>query len=445
MLRIAIFKQEDMILTAVIDAADDRTVEIRADREHIPGTALGDIVTARIDRIEQGLGAVFVSLPGDEKGYLPLSELGQAFFTRRGSSLKYCQGDELLVQVRQESLKGKAITVTTELSLTDTLVVAGCRGFAQSNPCGDQTRLSVSETPNARGKPARPSTPAGSRSPEIRVSKKLTAPERNALRELMGEAQFPDAGCRRWILLRTAAAALLEEEDGPERLLGQAGSALETLEGIIARAPFLSAGTVHRKAPEPFLARIRNFPADQVEKVITDDAQLYAQLEESLGASYRLEFYDDRMVSLYSLYRMRWRMDEATGRIAHLRSGGNLIIEPTQAMTVIDVNTGKTVMKKQADREEELLKANLEAARECARQIRLRNLSGIIMVDFINMREKEHNRRLMEELRRLLAADPVETKAVDMTKLGLVEITRKKTEKPLHESMRGFSDCGAGD
>ena len=105
---------------------------------------------------------------------------------------------------------------------------------------------------------------------------------------------------------------------------------------------------------------------------------------------------------------------------------------------MIDVNTGKSdgSRKKGTDKEKEILKLNLEAAGEAARQIRLRNLSGIIVIDFINMRERAHETLLMEHLKGLLAKDPVETKLIDMTKLGLVEITRKKIERPLWESMR---------
>ena len=100
-------------------------------------------------------------------------------------------------------------------------------------------------------------------------------------------------------------------------------------------------------------------------------------------------------------------------------------------MTVIDVNTGKNTDKKTAS--ETYLRTNLEAAEEIAVQLRLRNLSGIIVVDFIDMKEKAQNEELMRRLRQCLAADPVKTVLVDMTPLGLVEITRKKTLRPLHE------------
>ena len=107
------------------------------------------------------------------------------------------------------------------------------------------------------------------------------------------------------------------------------------------------------------------------------------------------------------------------------------MIQPTEALTVVDVNTGK--FEKGKEKEAAVRKVNLEAAEETARQIRLRNLSGIIIVDFINMKEEASKKQVMEKLRRCLAADPVQAQVVDMTKLNLVEITRKKVEKPLLE------------
>ena len=120
---------------------------------------------------------------------------------------------------------------------------------------------------------------------------------------------------------------------------------------------------------------------------------------------------------------------------AWLKTGGYLIIQPTEALTVIDVNSGKTAAKarSRAQSEEGAVKVNMEAAREAARQIRLRNLSGIIIIDFINMGSEEHTRQLLHEFRFHLSKDPIQTSLVDITPLGLVEVTRKKVRRPLYE------------
>lgn len=116
-----------------------------------------------------------------------------------------------------------------------------------------------------------------------------------------------------------------------------------------------------------------------------------------------------------------------------MKSGAYLVIQPTEALTVIDVNTGKYESKKK--RQDTYLKINLEAAGEIARQLRLRNLSGIIVVDFINMDSQEAKQELMEYLEACLRQDRIKTVLVDMTVLNLVEITRKKVRKPLAEQM----------
>ena len=146
-----------------------------------------------------------------------------------------------------------------------------------------------------------------------------------------------------------------------------------------------------------------------------------------------LRFYEDDF-PLTALYHLETILSQALSKTVWLKSGGNLVIEPTEALTVIDVNTAKSVSKKAS--EETYLKTNLEAAGEIAVQLRLRNLSGIIIVDFIDMKEEESRKTLLAALRRAIAADPVKTVLVDMTPLGLVELTRMKIRRPLYEQAR---------
>ncbi len=125
-------------------------------------------------------------------------------------------------------------------------------------------------------------------------------------------------------------------------------------------------------------------------------------------------------------------MKEALGRKVWLPCGGYLIIEPTEAMIVIDVNSGKTEGKGKKS-SDFILKVNLEAAKEVARQLRIRNYSGMIMVDFINMESEEDRKKLLDSLDAWLSEDKIRTRLVDMTALGIVEITRQKISKPLSD------------
>ena len=183
---------------------------------------------------------------------------------------------------------------------------------------------------------------------------------------------------------------------------------------------------------------LRNTYTADLTSIITDDPQIYNSLEHYLKENdlqnlSKLRLYQDDLLPLYKLCRLEREIDLATSRQVWLKSGGNLVIVPTEALTVIDVNTGKYSGKKQ--RRETLKTINLEAAKEAARQIRLRNLSGIILIDFINMENKEDQKELLAFLESRLFADPVKTRLIDMTKLELVEITRKKVHKTLKEQI----------
>ena len=136
------------------------------------------------------------------------------------------------------------------------------------------------------------------------------------------------------------------------------------------------------------------------------------------------------MISLSKLYSIETHLEEALSKKVWLPCGGYLIIEPTEAMVVIDVNSGKTDPRDKKNTDY-FLKVNLEAAKEIARQLRLRNYSGMIMVDFINMENKYHKEKLIKDFDLFLKEDRIPTRLIDMTALGIVEITRKKISKPL--------------
>ena len=175
-------------------------------------------------------------------------------------------------------------------------------------------------------------------------------------------------------------------------------------------------------------------------QVITDDAEIQAQLKNYRERSMnfdgiQLRYYEDARVSLTSLYSIETQLSQLTARQVWLKCGGYLVIDHTEAMTVIDVNSGKCIRK---DSPEELIQlVNKEAGEEVFRQLRLRNLSGMILVDFVNIKDKEQREQFFQELRTMAQQDPVPTKVHDITALGIVEITRKKVSHPLVEQLQG--------
>ena len=174
-------------------------------------------------------------------------------------------------------------------------------------------------------------------------------------------------------------------------------------------------------------------------QVITDDAEIQAQLKQEQERpmnfdEVQLRYYEDTRVSLAALYSKETYLSQLTARRVWLRCGGYLVIDHTEAMTVIDVNSGKCIRK---DSPEELIQlVNKEAGEEVFRQLRLRNLSGMILVDFLNIRDKEQREQFFQELRRMAQQDSVPTKVHDITALGIAEITRKKLSHPLSEQLQ---------
>ena len=160
------------------------------------------------------------------------------------------------------------------------------------------------------------------------------------------------------------------------------------------------------------------------------DVEIVTDIPEVTEAISEIPLYTDEY-TLTLRYSLASLLEKTLSKRTYLKSGAYLVIEPTEAMTVIDVNSGKSIKGKNA--EEQFLKINIEAAKEIARQLRLRNISGIVMIDFINMKEESHNHELMKNLAEYVRTDPVRTTVVDMTKLGLVELTRQKGKRALHE------------
>ena len=179
-----------------------------------------------------------------------------------------------------------------------------------------------------------------------------------------------------------------------------------------------------------YIEYLHHIADTEYEEIVTDNQAIYEALQTLYKGNLKIRFYNDAF-PLIKLYSVESKMEELFAKKVHLKSGANLIIEYTEAMTVIDINTAKCNTKK--DKDSLNYKINLEAAQEIARQLRLRNLSGIIVVDFINMENEQHQTELIFELKKLLKQDSVPCNYVDITALGLIVIKRKKVQKPIYE------------
>lgn len=399
-----------------------RAVEIHCDPLQ-PEYILGSIYIGKIKNIAKNIGAAFVEIAPDMVCHLALDDMKRPVYTKKGSSALPQAGDELLVQIAREGMKTKLPSVTTNLSLHGKYVLL-TTGKGKNSV---SAKLSKSEKERLL------SLAAGYTDPEPARETGQTADCLNPSDEPGAKPRLID---RYSWLFRTNAGKAPDD-----LLLRDMAQLLKSYEELMAHAQYRSCFSCLFREPAAYLRRLSDLYDSEAGQILTDDEELYRGIEDYLKKRQpedlaKLSLYQDPLISMKKFYSLETQLAQALQERVWLKSGGYLVIQPTEALTVIDVNTGKFEGGKK--REAAFLKINLEAAAEIARQLRLRNLSGIIIVDFINMEEEESRKLLLSELSLALRRDPVRTTLVDMTKLFLVEITRQKREKALAESVKAY-------
>ena len=394
--KLIIVRYQGRILTALME--NGRAAELHCDEEQ-RNSLLGNIYIGKVKNIVKNIRAAFIEIENGIQCYYSLSDNKDPIYIKKGSSKDMQAGDELLVQVCRENLKSKPPAVSSNLNFTGNYLVLT----------------------------------TGNKS--TGMSSKLTQEEKKRLKEYLA----PYLDSRFGFIVRTNAR---EVDQGT--FVAEARLLKELYETVMQKARFRTCFSIlHRNNPTTWLSTLRDIYKENLSQIITDDEALYGKIKEYLHQYQRedeekLTFYQDDLLPLMKLYSLESAVENALKERVWMKSGAYLVIQPTEALTVIDVNTGKyDGHKKQQDT---FLKINLEAAREIAVQIRLRNLSGIIVIDFINMESGEYRRQLMEEFDRILKKDPVKTTLVDMTALSLVEVTRKKVRRPFWEQIRSLKN-----
>jgi ribonuclease E len=263
------------------------------------------------------------------------------------------------------------------------------------------------------------------------ISKRLEDAERKRLRRIVDAVRPEGHG----LIVRTAAAGASEEELGND-----VARLVEQWESIAAQATKGQGPALLYREPAIAVRVIREELNREYRAVVIDDLALYEQVREYVGAvnpelADRVEYFDPEAEALpvFERYHVHEQLHKALDRKVYLPSGGSLVIDRTEALTVIDVNTGKNVGT--TNLEETVYRNNLEAAEEVARQLRLRDIGGIIVIDFIDMEIRENRDKVGSALRSALARDKTRTQVFDISELGLVEMTRKRVSEGLIESM----------
>ena len=367
---------------------DGKATEIRC---YEADSILGNVYRARVSNLSPNINAAFVDIKKGESCYLSMDDY-------HGEKLKV--GDLVTVQVVRDKIKTKRYAVTTDISLQGDYAVTTL--FA---PVGVSSKI----TDSARKKELKT------------LMQNLLIAEQDAqfylaegnVAEIERIKKLTFGGIIRTQAEHAEDAAITREIEGQARLLYS----------IMKKSEYATQYTCLYHTEVEYIKDIRRMHALQDVEIVTDIPEVTEAISE-------IPLYTDEY-TLTLRYSLASLLEKTLSKRAYLKSGAYLVIEPTEAMTVIDVNSGKSIKGKNA--EEQFLKINIEAAKEIARQLRLRNISGIVMIDFINMKEESHNHELMKNLAEYVRTDPVRTTVVDMTKLGLVELTRQKGKRALHE------------
>lgn len=395
------------------------------------GGKIGAVYIGKIKNIVKNIDACFVEIADDEICFLSMKNAGAPYLLNRTYDGRLLEGDELLVQVEREAQKTKQASVTAHITLANDYFALsiGTTKVSYSAKLSEEAKKRIeflfTEHAIFIGGCLIQDVGALLSGPEYdRINKETVRPE---------SLTMPPVGC----IVRTKAGDSCDEGVLFEHFFDLTAKLIRLLHIALHRSCFscvMEAPTAIENVLGQLAAR------EEYQEIVTDREDIFREIQKIIQKMIPqcpgLRLYQDNLLPLSKLYSVESKLEMALERRVWLKSGGYLIIEHTEALTVIDVNSGKYEARKGSD--ETYLKINLEAAEEIALQLRLRNMSGIIVVDFINMKTDAERRSLLNRMRELVKHDRVKTAVVDITSLGLMEITRKKINKPLAEQWR---DC----
>lgn len=378
---------------------------------------VGGIFKGRVKNIESGLKAMFVDIGLDKNAFLhfwdaiPAADGSFEEVTRENRPKKkqkkisskdipniYPVGSEIMIQVSKGAIGTKGPRVTTNISLAGRYLVL--------MPYSDQ----------------------------FGISRKIDDPkERQRLRKITQELSVPDG---MGIIMRTAATGVRGRH-----LVRDLAMLLEQWEEVEDRRDSKAAPVSCFREPGLIEGAARDFLTDDVDQVLCDDAETTELIREIAGkisrrAKRRIHHFSSAQ-HIYDRTGIQKQIDEAFRRQVWLPCGGYLVIDETEALIAIDVNTGRNRGSKDVDKM--LLQTNIEAAEEVARQLRLRNIGGLVVVDFIDMRHRRDQMAVYRTMKEKVKTDRAKTQVLQISAVGLMEMTRQRLNESLQDSM--FEPC----
>ena len=410
-----IYISESMGESRIAIIEDGTLVEVYVEKQD-QQRMVGNIYKGQVENVLPGMQATFVDIGYDINAFLPFSEIENSAYlseidddessngkkTKKNSrrrknsgnvSVELKTGQEIFVQVIKEAFAGKGPRVTTEIALPGRLLVF---------------------VPNAK---------------YIGISKKIWDKyERRRLKKIVSSLKEKDMG----VIIRTVA-----EGKSEELLKNDFSSLIDKWKKLQSKSKRTKEASLIYEDLETASSVIRDLFTPDIGKIVIDSKKLYRKLQSYLedispNMANRLEHYKLKQ-SLFESKGIENELDKLLQPKVWLKSGAYLIIEKTEAMVVVDVNSGRFVGKK--NHEENSLKINLEACKEVARQLRLRDLSGLVVIDFIDMREESNQKKIYYELRKELKKDRAKVAVSPLSDFGLLEMTRQRIRLSLLDSM----------
>jgi ribonuclease E len=389
--------QPEELRVAIVDGQKLFNLDIEA-----PGRELkkANIYKGRITRVEPSLEAAFVDYGAERHGFLPMKEIARGYFDsqafdngKRAINELIREGQEVVIQVEKEERGNKGAALTTFLSLAGRYLVL------------------MPNNPRAGG-----------------VSRRIEGQDRSELREAMSVLEIPEG---MGLIVRTAGVGKSAEElQWDLDYLLQLWQAIEH-SAAERKAPFL----IYQES-NVIIRSIRDHLRADIGEIIVDEPDIHAQAKqfiEQVMPRYlrKLRLYDDE-VPLFSRYQIESQIESAFRRELRLPSGGSIVIDHTEALTSIDINSARAT--KGSDIEETALNTNLEAAEEIARQLRLRDLGGLFVIDFIDMTPSRNQREVENRLKEAMKEDRARVQVGRISRFGLLEMSRQRLRPSLGES-----------
>ena len=356
----------------------------------------GSIFKATVSRIESSLDAAFVNFGSERHGFLPLKDLSSEFFEKNKDGKRICtlkEDQEIIVQVTKEERGTKGAALTTQIALAGRFLVL------------------IPNSDRAGG-----------------ISRRISGEERDEIREALKSLSIPDG---MGAIVRTAGLGRSAEE-----LKLDLSYLLALWTEISKTTPDAPSPTLIYRDDKLIVRVVKDYFRDDIEEILIDDRPTYDEAKQFINAvipdhADKVKFYDEE-IPLFNRYQIESQIELAFQREISLPSGGSIVIDPTEAMTAVDVNSARSTKGK--DIEDTAFQTNLEAAKEVARQLRLRDVGGLIVIDFIDMSDQSNQEKVENAFRKAVHGDRARVQVSGISRFGLLEISRQRLRPSLNET-----------